>query len=75
MRVRLNGTVIPSGSQWLYDYFGIDAFSPALVRQAVENNPEGEDLELEINSPGGSVFAGFEIYSILREACCPLWPR
>ena len=54
MRVRLNGTVIPSGSQWLYDYFGIDAFSPALVRQAVENNPEGEDLELEINSPGGS---------------------
>lgn len=70
MRVQLNGEVIRSEHQWLYDWFGIDAFSPAMVRQAVDNNPEGEELELEINSPGGSVFAGFEIYSILRGAKC-----
>ena len=70
MRVQLNGEVIPSENQWLYDWFGISAFSPAKVREAVEANPVGEDLELEINSVGGSVFAGFEIYSILREAKC-----
>lgn len=70
MRVQLNGEVIPSEYQWLYDWFGISAFSPAVVRQAVEANPAGEDLELEINSGGGSVFAGFEIYSILRAAKC-----
>lgn len=70
MRVQLNGEVIPSEYQWLYDWFGISAFSPAVVRQAVESNPAGEDLELEINSGGGSVFAGFEIYSILQTAKC-----
>lgn len=70
MRVQLNGDVIPSEYQWLYDWFGIEAISPLKVRQAVENNPDGEDLELEINSGGGSVFAGFEIYSILRAAKC-----
>lgn len=70
MRIQLNGTVVPSEDQWLYDWFAIPAFSPAVVRQAVQTNPDGEDLELEINSGGGSVFAGFEIYSILREAKC-----
>ena len=70
MRVQLNGDVIPSEYQWLYDWFGIEAISPLKVRQAVEANPENEDLELEINSGGGSVFAGFEIYSILRAAKC-----
>ena len=70
MRVQLNGQVVPSEDQWLYDWFGIAAFSPALVRQAIESNPPGEDLELEINSVGGSVFAGFETYSVLLEAKC-----
>lgn len=69
-KVTLNGFVVPSDDQWLYDWFGIAAFSPAVVRQALENNPEGEELEVEINSGGGSVFAGFEIYSLLYAAKC-----
>ena len=71
MRVSLNGYVVPTDDQWLYDWFNIGSFSPATVRQALSENPDGEDLELEINSPGGSVFAGFEMYSLLREAKCP----
>ena len=67
MRITLNGLVVASDDQWLYDWFDIEAFSPGVVRRALEDNPEGEDLELEINSGGGSVFAGFEIYSLLRE--------
>ena len=70
-KVSLSGVVIPSDDQWLYDWFGVSAFSPATVRQALENNPEGEELEVEINSGGGSVFAGFEIYSLLYAAKCP----
>ncbi len=69
-KVTLNGHVVASEDQWLYDYFGISAFSPDTVRHALENNPEGEDLEVEINSGGGSVFAGFEIYSMLYSAKC-----
>lgn len=70
MRVSLNGYVVPTDDQWLYDWFGIGAFSPGTIRQALADNPEGEDLELEINSPGGSVFAGFEMYSLLQETKC-----
>lgn len=70
MRATLNGYVVASDDQWLYDWFEIAAFSPGVVRRALADNPEGEDLELEINSPGGSVFPGFEIYSLLREAKC-----
>lgn len=70
MRISLNGFVVPTDDQWLYDWFKIGAFSPGTIRQALADNPEGEDLELEINSGGGSVFAGFEMYSLLREAKC-----
>ena len=69
-KVTLNGYVVASEDQWVYDFFGISAFSPATVRQALEDNPEGEELEVEINSGGGSVFAGFEIYSLLYAAKC-----
>lgn len=70
MRITLNGLVVSGDDQWLYDWFEIAAFSPGLVRRALADNPEGEDLELEINSPGGAVFPGFEMYSLLREAKC-----
>lgn len=70
MRITLNGRVVASSDQWLYDWFSIEAFSPAIVRKALAENPEGEDLEVELNSPGGSVFAGFELYSLIREAKC-----
>lgn len=68
MRVKLNGPVVRSDSQWLYDWFEIEAFSPATVRRALAENPQGEELVFEINSPGGSVFSGSEIYTVLRSA-------
>ena len=68
MRVRLNGEVVGDSDLWLYDFFEIPAFSPQTVREAIEATPESETLTLEINSGGGSAFAGFEIYSVLRSA-------
>ena len=66
MRVTLNGIVSSDEDRWIYEWFGYRAFSPEQVRDAIAQNPEGEELVLEINSPGGSVFAGAEIYSVLR---------
>lgn len=68
MRVTLNGIVASDDDQEVYDWWGIGAFSPKSVRQALADNPQGEELVLEINSPGGSVFAGGEIYSVLRSS-------
>ena len=71
MRVTLNGYVVADDDAWLYELFGYRAFGPADVRQALERCPEGETLVVEINSPGGSMFSGFEIYSVLRAAQTP----
>lgn len=54
---------------WVYDWFGITAFSPLAVRNALRDNTDDE-LVVEVNSGGGSVFAGFEIFSLLRGASC-----
>lgn len=71
MRLTLNGHVVSDEHQWLYDWFEIPAFSPGKVRDALRETPEGEELTLEINSGGGSVFAGFEMYTLLRSAARP----
>ena len=68
MRVTLNGIVAADEDVWIYEYFGYKAFGPQNVRQALAENPAGEDLVFEINSPGGSVMAGSEMYSVLRSA-------
>jgi len=64
-KVSVKGAIISSGDQWIYDWFGIDATSPKSVNDSiVEAN--GDDLEVEINSGGGDVFAGSEIYTALK---------
>lgn len=54
---------------WVYEWFGITAFSPLAVRNAIRDNTDDE-LVVEVNSGGGSVFAGFEMFSLLRGASC-----
>ena len=66
MRVTLNGYVVADADVMFYRFFGYSCFSPKDIRKAAAENPEGEVLTLEINSPGGSVFAGNEMYSVLR---------
>lgn len=66
MIVNVNGDIVSSDEKWFYDYFGYEAFCPKDLRKAIEELPEGEKLEIKINSGGGSVFAGKEIYAILR---------
>lgn len=68
MRLTLNGYVVHDDDRWLYEWFGYSAFSPAQIRDALASLPAGEELTLEINSPGGDVMAGNEIYSVLRKA-------
>lgn len=69
MRLRLNGVVVADDDKWLYDYFEVANFTPREVREVLDGNAD-EELVLEVNSGGGSVFAGFEIYSLLRAAKC-----
>lgn len=71
MRVTLNGYVSADEDLEIYEWFGYPAFGPSTVRQAIADNPPGEELVLEVNSYGGSVFAGAEMYTVLRSAETP----
>lgn len=66
MRVRLGGTVVSNDSAAIYRRWGYnDVCCPKDVRDAVENCPDGEELIFELNSGGGSVYQGFEMYSVI----------
>ena len=68
MTIELFGEIVSDDWAWLYELFGIPFCCPKQVRDAIRSLPAGEDLILEINSPGGDVWAGFEIYGLLQ-AC------
>ena len=71
MRTQMNGYVVSDDDAEVYRFFGYGVVSPRDVRQAIADNPEGETLTLEVNSGGGSMFAGYEIYTILKAATIP----
>ena len=60
--VQIKGTIVSNNDSWIYDWFGWDYTAPKNVVL-----PEtGEDIEVHINSGGGDVYAGSEIYTALR---------
>jgi len=65
-KIKLNGPVIGDGSAWLYDWLGVPAISATRLSKDLDD-ARGEEVELYINSPGGSVTAGSEVYTILKE--------
>lgn len=63
--IKIKGTIISNSEQWIYEYFDIEFTSPKIVDAAIQK-ANGEDLNIYINSPGGSVFDGSEIYTTLK---------
>ena len=68
MKINLYGELISDEWDWIYSLFQIPHCCPKQVREAIEQLGEDEELILEINSPGGDVWAGFEIFGLLQ-AC------
>lgn len=65
MKIKVNGTIIPSNDQWIYDWLEIEAASPLKIERELEK-AEGAEVDIYINSGGGDVFAGSEIYDMIR---------
>lgn len=60
--IDIKGTIIPNDDKWYYDWFDMDSTSPNDV--VLPDN--GEPVRVVINSGGGDVYAGSEIYTRLR---------
>lgn len=73
MKLNLSGELIPSDWAEVYRRWGYKSgfCCPDDVREAIDSLEPGEELLLEVNSIGGSVLAGSEIYSLLESCVNP----
>lgn len=63
--VKINGPIVSNDTASFYEWIGWDCCSPRKVETALEE-AGGEDVTLEINSPGGTCVSGYEIYNLIR---------
>ena len=71
--VTVNGDIICNDMKWIYDWLEYESCCPADVKNVIaELTDENEELKVIINSPGGDVQAGQEIYSILKDIKNPV---
>lgn len=62
MTIKINGTIVGNDDKWIYDWCEMEAFCPKDL-----NLVDGEDIDIEINSPGGYIFPASEIYTALMQ--------
>lgn len=63
--IDITGVIITNSDKWIYDWLEIESTAPNSVKAALEE-ADGEDVIIRINSNGGDVFAGSEIYDMIR---------
>ncbi|MCS4480666.1 Clp protease ClpP [Clostridium botulinum] len=66
MKIEVKGTVVSNEDALVYKWFDMDCICPKDVNNLIKQTGNNEELEVEINSGGGSVFAGSEIYTALK---------
>jgi len=68
----MKGDVVDDMTAAFYDFFGIASISPGAIAKILndEDDPDEPDSDVEVNisSGGGDVFAGSEIYTMLRQS-------
>lgn len=65
MVIDINGDIINDDYKEVYEWLGYTATCPRDVKSQIRDAPKGEVINVNINSPGGHLFAGVEIYSEL----------
>lgn len=66
MILKINGDIVGNDWKEIYDWFGIECSTPGDVQKALADLPKGDRLQVKINSGGGEVMAGQEMYTMLR---------
>lgn len=66
-RLDIKGRISPNDDRDVLEYFDIEFTTPGDVHKITDQTAEGDDIDVYINSGGGEIFAGSEIYTTLRE--------
>jgi len=64
-QIQIKGAIVPNSNKWIYDWFDMDCTTPKGVESGLLD-ANGMDVEVIINSGGGEVYAGSEIYTLLK---------
>lgn len=62
MTIKINGTIVSNDDKWIYDWCEMEAFCPKDLDLI-----DGQDVDIEINSPGGYIYPASEIYTALMQ--------
>lgn len=65
-KIEVKGVIVPNEDKWIYDFFEMDAVCPRDVLTKIPQD-EKEPIDVYINSGGGEITSGSEIYAALRE--------
>jgi ATP-dependent Clp endopeptidase proteolytic subunit ClpP len=63
-KIDIRGVIVSNDEKWIYDWYEMDSICPKDVQDIIDS-ANGEKIETTINSPGGDIFAGADIYSAL----------
>jgi ATP-dependent protease ClpP protease subunit len=64
--LRISGDIIDDDDAWIYEWFGIPAAAPNVFRNELANQA-GKNIEVWIDSNGGSVFAATGMFNALMQ--------
>lgn len=65
-KINIRGVMIPNSYKWYYDFFGEDSTCPNDVQKILDSFQPGDEVDVYINSPGGVIDVGSEIYTLLK---------
>ncbi len=65
-KIDIKGDIISNGDKMIYDWLGWDSTCPTDIKSILEATPAEEPVDVYINSGGGDVFAGQEMYAALK---------
>lgn len=63
-KIKIKGPIISRDEKWIYDWLEYDSTTAADVESELPS--DGSEIEVQINSPGGYVDEGSEIYYLLK---------
>ncbi|WP_053983751.1 head maturation protease, ClpP-related [Niameybacter massiliensis] len=63
--INIKGDIIPNDYAWIYDWMEWDYTCPRQIENAL-NQANGGEVIFLINSGGGSVFDGYEIFNLIK---------
>ncbi len=66
-RINIRGVIIPNDYKFYYNFFKMDSTCPADLKEILDAFKDGDEIEVFVNSPGGEIAAGSEIYTILKQ--------